>query len=631
MGQIVGTESNIFRCNLAAIQTGGSEASTILAADEVWLVDTTNSLTNSLSGYCDAYIVGNGTTAATALELHKFKAEELDEQINGEIIITESEEEVAMLDDKYVNTSVTTGPPASREYSGTLAGTKCNTIAVNKGDVIRIYGIGNTGAVRQWGTMGDDRIFIRKSSTTDSRTNPVEVTIEDGETYISINLLNYADGDRAIKIVKTITRGEGIVDDIAQIENDVTDIKDDIEDINGTTTTDYIPQTLSPNTYINMSLNLLPQQYSGTMEGVYSCMVFVEEGERYNIVGVGTTVALGLYAFADEERNATYMSGVLDTRNGGLVVTIPEGVARLYVNLCNYDSTTDKVEKITTTQTGGYKGYTDEKVAEVADYKYPLLGKTIVCFGDSITEVKYNGKSYTDWIAQITGATVINVGVGGSQIRQRTTPVATPTTSAEAYAALDICNIVKAACEQDFSYAQAGAEWTRDNASDDNTPIIARLQAIDWTQVYMVTIFGGTNDWRNGIGHRGTSGSTDNGETLGAINNIIAMLSSTYPNVVINWISPIVRWLNFSSGTGVASDWSDTIEMGGLSLRQFSEMLGDEVVLNHIPFIDLYNKLGWNMANFSSFFGANDGTHPTKGLEVIGKKLARIIASINPY
>ena len=69
MGQIVGSKSNIFRCNLAAIKTGGSKANTILAADEVWLVDTTNSLTNSLSGNCDAYIVGNGSTKASSLPL----------------------------------------------------------------------------------------------------------------------------------------------------------------------------------------------------------------------------------------------------------------------------------------------------------------------------------------------------------------------------------------------------------------------------------------------------------------------------------------------------------------------------------------------------------------------------------
>ena len=76
MGQIVGKVSDIFRCNLRAINSGGSKANTILAADEVWLVDTTNSLTNSLSGNCDAYIVGDGTLAAGALELHKINKDD---------------------------------------------------------------------------------------------------------------------------------------------------------------------------------------------------------------------------------------------------------------------------------------------------------------------------------------------------------------------------------------------------------------------------------------------------------------------------------------------------------------------------------------------------------------------------
>lgn len=70
MGQVVGKVSDIFRCNLAAIQSGGSKANTILAVDEVWLVDTTNSLTNSLSGNCDAYIVGDGSTKAIHLVAH---------------------------------------------------------------------------------------------------------------------------------------------------------------------------------------------------------------------------------------------------------------------------------------------------------------------------------------------------------------------------------------------------------------------------------------------------------------------------------------------------------------------------------------------------------------------------------
>lgn len=69
MGQLVGQISNIYRCNLAAIQTGGSKASTVLANGEVWLVDSTNSLTAGFSGNCDFYIMGDGTKSASALEV----------------------------------------------------------------------------------------------------------------------------------------------------------------------------------------------------------------------------------------------------------------------------------------------------------------------------------------------------------------------------------------------------------------------------------------------------------------------------------------------------------------------------------------------------------------------------------
>ncbi len=81
MGQIVGINSDIFRCNLSAIQTGGSKANVVLAADEVWLISTTNSLTNSGSGDCDAYIIGDGTTAATGLELKTDGIKELYDEI----------------------------------------------------------------------------------------------------------------------------------------------------------------------------------------------------------------------------------------------------------------------------------------------------------------------------------------------------------------------------------------------------------------------------------------------------------------------------------------------------------------------------------------------------------------------
>ena len=72
MGQIVTTKAHADRCNLQAIQAGGSKADYVLALNEVWLVDTTNA-DKGENGYgrYDSYIVGDGVTEACNLEVMK--------------------------------------------------------------------------------------------------------------------------------------------------------------------------------------------------------------------------------------------------------------------------------------------------------------------------------------------------------------------------------------------------------------------------------------------------------------------------------------------------------------------------------------------------------------------------------
>ena len=68
MGQIITDKPISTRCNLEAIQSGGSKANIVLANGEIWLVDTTNASkgTNGFGLY-DSYIKGDGNTIASAL------------------------------------------------------------------------------------------------------------------------------------------------------------------------------------------------------------------------------------------------------------------------------------------------------------------------------------------------------------------------------------------------------------------------------------------------------------------------------------------------------------------------------------------------------------------------------------
>lgn len=75
MGQIIYGKQKPRYCNLAAIQTGGSKADTVLANGEIWLVDTTNATkVNDGTGVYDAYIKGDGNTAAKNLTVEYLTA-----------------------------------------------------------------------------------------------------------------------------------------------------------------------------------------------------------------------------------------------------------------------------------------------------------------------------------------------------------------------------------------------------------------------------------------------------------------------------------------------------------------------------------------------------------------------------
>ena len=272
-----------------------------------------------------------------------------------------------------------------------------------------------------------------------------------------------------------------------------------------------------------------------------------------------------------------------------------------------------------------------------------LYGKTVVLFGDSITEFAGRGegvepKRYSDYLEEYCGVTAINVGIGGTCLRQRHDPVIVEpgVYHISDYGALDIINMVRAACgvdyDETYSYldlAEIAAEQIKlyKDTHDDNTAQIARLAAIDWTKVDYVTFLGGTNDWHGGAS-LGESGNTDVATTLGAINEIIRILLTTYPHVKILWFTPPVRWIGYdgTEESKIKQNFSDYYQIHNLTLKEFSAGIKNEVILNHIPVCDFYNELGWNMYNFAQYFGNNE-THPFRGNDYLARKMANFFYS----
>lgn len=270
----------------------------------------------------------------------------------------------------------------------------------------------------------------------------------------------------------------------------------------------------------------------------------------------------------------------------------------------------------------------------------PLQGKTILCLGDSITEFNYLDKRYSDYLAEITGANVINGGIGGTQISRRK-PIPATSTFAEnrdAYACLDLPSIAHALNTGDFTMQEAAAQWlisdsNPEKTTDDNTAIIETLKSIDLDSVDIVTMFIGTNDIGRVLGTIGTSGNDTMALDISqGFYEIIKNLLTKNPNLRIYYYCPMPRYFGdirtFDPSTAATDpNWCDNYEANGI---KFIDMVDHQIKLAEhfkIPVCDMYRTLGINQWNIVSIMRGDisDGTHPYKGFKMIANKIASFI------
>lgn len=571
--------------------------------------------------------IKEATGAATIAQVTQLgqKVNQLDANVFGGEFL----EEYETISDSFFNTSVVTvGSHYSVDTPSPLAGTNCLKLQVSAGEKYYIQGKGITNATALCVVCDNSDIVLQKILA-DSRSDAEIINIETpGVLYV--NLYQFSAQTDSVK--KSIVVENGIEQRMQSAENDIIEIE---REINGEDVEVETPCQLTQNSFFNTNVHFTDGsttysvQSPSALNGCYCLKKSCVAGEKYLIHHKnGSTSAVGLYIYTD-------LSGFIisSKQNSEDETVIISEDGYLYVNLYNYDATTDYVKQVVVVHRGGFEEYVRQEVNTLKG----LYGGKLVCFGDSITEFKdASGKSYPDYLAEIYNAEVIGCGIGGTRLAQRTSPVVNPSSVEEGYAGLDIINLVRAACNVMFdnntpfsTVVENAAIYIKNTAQDDNTEIVQRLLGVDWNTVDGVIVFAGTNDWNNGVGHWGESGSNDASTTMGAINEIIRLLLSTYKHLKLYWFTPIVRWLDYSGGTGSDNGWSDVNERSGAgqtaTLKQFSHRIQEEVSLNHIPVCDLYNTLGINKSNFSQYFNDNDGTHPAKGYRMLAMKIASFI------
>lgn len=515
------------------------------------------------------------------------------------------------------------------------------------------------GAFKLYAILDKSNKVLKIAETDlDTRLEGVEIVIPADGAKLLVNNYEYDKSlDRLLfgeDISASISNIRNVSDNnsarIDSVDASVKKINNKIDNIKGGVIEEKIAPTAQPNSYFNMASISMGNKFNPnivTNTGIKCAAYLLDcaEGDSFKIYGKSVG-AFRLYAILDKDNIVLgFSESSEDTRKEGKSLVIPKTGAKLLINNYEYNENIDKVLKISNVVALANDAKKLASLAlENADKNQSLNGKTILFVGDSITEFTgVDKKRYSDHFEEITGATCVNIGIGGTQLRRRKEeksledfnlmPEGDSGTQnwnaklAYAYSYIDIVSVVTSIVTKNYTKLEVGANWCKEHAQDDNTEIIKRIKQVDLTKVDAIVFLGGTNDFSNGAGAFGEPGSEDVNYTLGAVNYMIKEIYKVNPKIAMYWFSPIVRWFNYKDGRGDDSNWSDVYVRGGHTLKQFCDKLGNEIKKYNLPYGDLYNNLGWNKFNFSNYFIPADGTHPLKGYWQMASKIATYISS----
>ena len=226
-----------------------------------------------------------------------------------------------------------------------------------------------------------------------------------------------------------------------------------------------------------------------------------------------------------------------------------------------------------------------------------LEGKTVVNFGDSIFGNTQGANSVSQAVQDRTGATVYNIGFGGSQM----------STHAQYWDAFSSYNLADAIVNQDWTLMD---DPNARNLRSYFPNTIDTLKTIDFAQVDYITFNWATNDYRQGKLLDDTANNENTNTFAGAMRYFLRTITEAYPEIKILVISPLWRYFNDESGAyledSTSKDW------GGGALTEYVEK-GKEVANEfNIPYLDAYHNLGINKHNRLTYFNdaSGDTTHP---------------------
>jgi lysophospholipase L1-like esterase len=355
--------------------------------------------------------------------------------------------------------------------------------------------------------------------------------------------------------------------------------------------------------------NVFTQNNSEKIELLYDSSFFVpsrysdtQSGDYYSIASFKGTAPLAIkpshkYRIAKQsqivyfDENVDFISAVVPTRVNiefEQDITTPATAYFMAVNSLFAENAVYDMEYVPVVQT-----------------ERKLDGKTIVCFGDSIIGNYAYGDNIPYQIEKHTGAKVYNVGFGGCRMELvNNDPQHTNYFS--------MVGIVDALESEDWTNQEAYASSIDALVAKR----LAVLEAIDFSEVDIVTIEYGTNEY--GYTQDDPNNPLNTYTYGGAIRYSIEKLLSLYPQLKICFFTPIFRYFPDDSED---SDTHVHPSMGGKLTDNVATMKSVATEYK-LPCIDMYYTCGINLQNWTYYLNA-DGLHPNSyGREMLGCRYA---------
>ena len=278
----------------------------------------------------------------------------------------------------------------------------------------------------------------------------------------------------------------------------------------------------------------------------------------------------------------------------------------------------------TITATPTAKVYKDvgsnEQESENIKNLLPLYGKKIVNFGDSIFGNARPPEDVSTYLAEKTGAEVLNCAFGGCRMAIHN--------QLGHWNAFTMVNLAEAIANGDYSVQDEALNYD-DRTSYAEEPL-SLIKATDFSKVDIVTIAYGTNDFTSNIPLDNAENPHDTTTLAGALRTSIESLLTAYPNLRIFVLSLAYRFY-IDANNEYIEDSNTRTNSNNNTIPNFNAKLKEVAGEYNIPFVDNYN-IGIGKFNRYQYFSVTDGTHHNEtGRKLIAEHLAGALSSTSGH